>query len=120
MQQGQYSLALGDCRAAYGRNLQATNGLALAEVLSVESAFRDRERARSLVTASLPEVSSDFIPTLNACRVALNIADTALLGNCSTRLRELDDTSWEAQVFTSWHHALPRPRRRPHRRPPLY
>jgi Zn-dependent protease with chaperone function len=103
--QDKLSLALGDCRAAYEQNPRPENAVALAQALSVPSALRDSRRARELARAALRSTKDDFVTAFGVCQVALGLEDSELLGDCSTRMRELDDGAWEAQLFTALHHA---------------
>lgn len=104
--QGQISLALGDCRAAYEQNPRPENALALAQVLSAESALRDPNRAESLAFGLLREAGDDYMLVHGVCEVALAVPDEPLLGQCSARMLELDDAAWEGHVFTALHHLL--------------
>jgi Zn-dependent protease with chaperone function len=106
LEQGQVSLALGDCRAAHERNPRPENALALAKVLAAESVLRDPTRAKALATEALRDAKNEYMALHGVCEVALALPDEPLLGQCSTRMRELDDTAWEGHVFTAFHHLL--------------
>lgn len=103
MNQGRQNDAYTDCNAAYELQASPENAVVLAMVLSsATNARRDEQRARTLARFALHDAGADIPTYVAICEVALQLEDQALMDGCSARLRELDEQSWEAQLFTSF------------------
>ncbi len=99
MQQERLADALADCKAAYEIRNSPENAVILARVLATAGPNRDEPRAKSLLRSALP--NADFAAATLICELATQLDDMLLVDQCAARLRTIDESSWETQLFTA-------------------